>query len=172
MSKIQTNKCNTTFAETGANDGAFVTEALKLASRPTVAWIVFGANAESFGMYVNMTAWNSSPNRTAKRNQFKIELDASDVGITANDAVDSSVSDVSERARKILSEADREQTEEAKGRRRAVELAEGYVKMYDPQRHMHCLFIIKEGIMVATLIENWFVNHYKYKRVSDLRFHR
>ena len=150
---------------------AFINEALSLASRPIVVWSVFGATAESCRAYGRMTALDPGSGQSQRAaNKVKIELDANDVGITANDDVTSRVSDRIPTARAILSTADKEQKKEDEDRREAVVRAEYYVNMYDPARHVHCLFIIKEGIMVATLIENWFVNQHKYKRVSDPRF--
>jgi hypothetical protein len=159
-----------TYNTQDAAASAFINEALSLASRPIVVWSVFGATAESCRVYNRMTAFDPGSGQSQRAaNKVRIELDANDVGITANDDVTSRVSDRTPRAH-ILSKADEEQKKEDEGRRGAVERAEYYVNMYDPSRHVHCLFIVKEGIMVATLIENWFVTQHKYKRVSDPRF--
>jgi hypothetical protein len=150
---------------------AFIDEALSLASRPIVVWSVFGATTESCRAYDRMTALDPGSGQSQRAaNKVNIELDANDVGLTANDDVTSRVSDRIPRALAILSAADKEQKKEDEDRREAVVRAEYYANMYDPSKHVHCLFIIKEGIMVATLIENWFVNQHKYKRVSDPRF--
>jgi hypothetical protein len=150
---------------------AFINEALSLASRPIVVWNVFGATAESCRQYARMIPVDPGSGQSQRAaNKVKIELDANDVGHTANDDVTSRVSDRIPRARAILNVADEEQKKEDEDRREAVVSAEYYATMYDPSKHVHCLFIIKEGIMVATLIENWFVNQHKDRRVSDPRF--